>query len=187
MPLVLPPGAISRAWLKMEEALRWARFAYPPKGALGRNRQCPGRIEPGALAAWLLRDRHRSGGDGPADPGPSAVYPYSPPRRGGAAARLPQGPLAGRRHERPARVHARCGAVHRHPCGGEHSRDAVDPEIPQWKLAEEVPAYLDRIRGWGYNVVRARQLQHNRREFCVAALQQPFRRKSAAAFWRDRR
>ena len=47
-------------------------------------------------------------------------------------------------------------------------------KLPQWKLAANVPAYLDRIRSWGYNQVCARQLQHNRREFCVAALQQPF-------------
>ena len=24
-------------------------------------------------------------------------------------------------------------------------------KLPQWKLAENVPAYLDRIRSWGYN------------------------------------
>jgi 23S rRNA (cytidine2498-2'-O)-methyltransferase len=44
-------------------------------------------------------------------------------------------------------------------------------------LARHVPEYIDRVRGWGYNIVRARQLQHNRREICVAALQKPFRRK----------
>jgi 23S rRNA (cytidine2498-2'-O)-methyltransferase len=47
----------------------------------------------------------------------------------------------------------------------------------EWKLAGELPAWLDRIRSWGYNVVRARQLQHNRQEVCVAALEKPFVRK----------
>jgi 23S rRNA (cytidine2498-2'-O)-methyltransferase len=51
-------------------------------------------------------------------------------------------------------------------------------KLPQWNLAEQVPQYLERVRGWGYNLVRARQLQHNHREFCVAALQKPFRRKA---------
>jgi 23S rRNA (cytidine2498-2'-O)-methyltransferase len=50
-------------------------------------------------------------------------------------------------------------------------------KLPQWKLAQNVPEYLERIRGWGYNIVRARQLQYDRREICVAALQHPFRRK----------
>ena len=50
-------------------------------------------------------------------------------------------------------------------------------KLPQWQLATEMPAYLARIRSWGFNLVRARQLAHNRREVCVAALQRPFRRK----------
>ena len=53
-------------------------------------------------------------------------------------------------------------------------------KLPQWSLAERVEDYLDRVRNWGYNLVRRRQLQHNRREICVAALQKPFRRKSLA-------
>ena len=49
-------------------------------------------------------------------------------------------------------------------------------KLPEWSLAEHIPEYLDRVRSWGYNLVHARQLQHDRREFCVAALQRPFRR-----------
>jgi hypothetical protein len=48
----------------------------------------------------------------------------------------------------------------------------------EWKLADQVGQYVDRVRSWGYNRVEARQLQHNRQEICIAALQQPFRRKS---------
>jgi 23S rRNA (cytidine2498-2'-O)-methyltransferase len=50
-------------------------------------------------------------------------------------------------------------------------------KLPEWRLACEVPAYLARIRSWGFNLVRARQLAHNRQEICVAALQKPFQRK----------
>jgi 23S rRNA (cytidine2498-2'-O)-methyltransferase len=50
-------------------------------------------------------------------------------------------------------------------------------KLPDWKLAARLPEYLERVGSWGYNVVRARQLQYNRREVCLAALQQPFRRK----------
>ena len=42
-------------------------------------------------------------------------------------------------------------------------------KLLDWKLAEEIPAYLDRIRLWGYGHVRCRQLHHNRQEVCVAA------------------
>ena len=41
-----------------------------------------------------------------------------------------------------------------------------------------LPESLARVRSWGYNVVRARQLQSTRQEVCVAALQRPIRRKS---------
>jgi 23S rRNA (cytidine2498-2'-O)-methyltransferase len=51
-------------------------------------------------------------------------------------------------------------------------------KFPDWSLAAEVPDYLARIKSWGFNLLRARQLQHNRREICVAALQKPFLRKS---------
>jgi hypothetical protein len=44
-----------------------------------------------------------------------------------------------------------------------------------------VPAYLERVRSWGFNQVSARQLQHNRQEICVAALQVPFVRKPSSA------
>jgi 23S rRNA (cytidine2498-2'-O)-methyltransferase len=50
-------------------------------------------------------------------------------------------------------------------------------KLPEWSLADHLPEYLERIRSWGYNIVRARQLQYNRRECCVAALQRPFQRK----------
>jgi 23S rRNA (cytidine2498-2'-O)-methyltransferase len=43
-------------------------------------------------------------------------------------------------------------------------------KLLNWRFAEEIPAYLERIRSWGYRHVRARQLAFNRREVCVAAL-----------------
>ena len=42
-------------------------------------------------------------------------------------------------------------------------------KLLDWKLAEEIPSYLGRIRSWGYRRVQARQLAHNRQEICVAA------------------
>ncbi len=41
-------------------------------------------------------------------------------------------------------------------------------KLPNWSLAEEIPRYLLRIRNWGFEHTRARQLQHNRQEICVA-------------------
>ena len=43
-------------------------------------------------------------------------------------------------------------------------------KLPDWNLAEEIPSYVDRVRGWGFKHVRLRQLATNRREVCLAAL-----------------
>jgi hypothetical protein len=43
-------------------------------------------------------------------------------------------------------------------------------KLPEWELFDELPSYMDRIRGWGYRDVRVRQLAFNRQEVCVAAL-----------------
>ena len=50
-------------------------------------------------------------------------------------------------------------------------------KLLEWSLADEVPHYLDRIRSWGFPVVRAKQLQHNRQEITVAAFRQRPRSK----------
>jgi 23S rRNA (cytidine2498-2'-O)-methyltransferase len=42
-------------------------------------------------------------------------------------------------------------------------------KLLEWKLAEEIPAYLHRVRSWGYERAAARQLSHNRQEICLAA------------------
>jgi 23S rRNA (cytidine2498-2'-O)-methyltransferase len=54
-------------------------------------------------------------------------------------------------------------------------------KLLEWKLADEVPAYLHRIRSWGYEQVAARQLSHNRQEICIAATRgiEPRRRRGA--------
>lgn len=152
------------------------RVADPGGGALGRDRHAPG----GSCQAPLQRGYHVVGID-PAAMDPRILgYPrFTHIRRRSAAVR--------RRDLRKVRWLAADMNV-----PPAYTLDAVQSlvthaevhirgmlltlKLPQWKLAQEVPAYLDRIRSWGYNVVRARQLQHNRREFCVAALQQPFRR-----------
>jgi 23S rRNA (cytidine2498-2'-O)-methyltransferase len=41
-------------------------------------------------------------------------------------------------------------------------------KLLEWKLTDEVPGYLDRVRSWGYGHVAARQLSHNRQEICLS-------------------
>lgn len=56
-------------------------------------------------------------------------------------------------------------------------------KLLEWELAEHIPEYLERIRGWGFEYVRARQLSYNRQEICVAALRR--RQMRRKPFWRE--
>jgi 23S rRNA (cytidine2498-2'-O)-methyltransferase len=175
-PLALPPGAISRAWLKMAEALRWAELPIPPQARWAEIGSAPG----GSCQALLQHGYHVLGID------PAAMDPrilghprFTHLRRRSAAVRRREFRkvrwLAADMNVPPAYTLDAVQSIVTH--AEVHIRGMLlTLKLPQWKLAQEVPAYLDRVRSWGYNVVRARQLQHHRREFCVAALQQPFRR-----------
>ena len=42
-------------------------------------------------------------------------------------------------------------------------------KLSDWIQARDLEAHLARVRGWGFARVTARQLAHNRREYCLAA------------------
>jgi 23S rRNA (cytidine2498-2'-O)-methyltransferase len=42
-------------------------------------------------------------------------------------------------------------------------------KLSDWEIAERIPEFLERIRSWGYSEVTSRQLAFNRQEVCVAA------------------
>ena len=177
MCLQMPPDAVSRAWLKMEEALRWSQLPIPSGARVAEIGSAPG----GASQALLARGLLVTGID-PAEMAPSVLnhQHFTHLRRRSTQVR--------RREFRMIRWLTVDMNV-----APRYTLDAVEnivahPEVnmrgllltlklPTWELAGRVPEYLECVRSWGYNVVHARQLQHNRREICVAALQKPFRRK----------
>ena len=179
MPLALPPDAVSRAWLKMEEALEWSQLPIPRGARCAEIGSAPG----GASQALLARGMEVIGID-PAEMAPSVL---AHPKFRHVRRRAAEVPRRAFRKIRWLTADMNVAPV--------YTLDAVEAIVtyPQvnvrgmvltlklldWELADHVPEYLERIRSWGYNMVRARQLQHNRREFCVAALQKPFRRKPA--------
>ena len=177
LPLELPEEAVSRAWLKMEEALRWSRLPIPDGARCVELGSAPG----GASQALLSRGLLVMGID-PAEMHPAVLgHPnFTHVRRRVVEVR--------RREFRKARWLTADMNV-----APKYTLDAVEsicthPEVSirgmlltlklfEWKLANDLPRHLQRIRNWGYNRVQARQLQHNRHEVCVAALQKPFVRK----------
>jgi 23S rRNA (cytidine2498-2'-O)-methyltransferase len=181
MPLELPAEAVSRAWLKMEEALRWSQLPIPHGARVAEIGSAPG----GASQALLARGLIVTGID-PAEMAPAVLnHPrFTHIRRRSTQVR--------RRDFRKIRWLTADMNV-----APNYTLDAVEAivthaevnirgllltlKLADWGLADGVPQWLDRVRSWGYSMVWARQLQHNRREICIAALQKPFRRKSFLA------
>ncbi len=178
-PTIEPPSEpISRAYFKMEEALRWSRLPAQAGQRWAEIGCAPG----GASQALLQRGMHVLGLD-PAEVDPRlAEEPRFKHLRMRAAD-------ARRREFRDIRWLAADINV-----APEYTLDAVEAivghssvsiegllltlKLLDWRLAAEVPAYLERIRSWGYPRARARQLAFNRQEICVAALREPQRRPS---------
>lgn len=168
--LKLPEDAVSRAWLKMEEALRWSRLPIE-RGDQASELGC----SPGGSSQALLRRGLNVIGVDPANVHPSLLAD------------------PGFRH-----IRKRAGDVRRSEFGTvkwlfadmnvapQYTLDAVEAvatsrrvhlrgllmtlKLLEWSFADEVPDYLARIRSWGFPYVRARQLQYNRQEICVVAL-----------------
>ena len=109
VPRIAPPEEmVSRAYLKMAEALEWS--AIP----LARGEVCVelGCSPGGAAQALLERGLFVIGID-PAEVDPtgrraSELPARSPPQYRGPQEGFRPGPLAGSRHERAAELHARC-------------------------------------------------------------------------------
>lgn len=178
-PLELPPEAVSRAWLKMEEALRWSELPIAAGGRCVEIGSAPG----GTSQALLAHGLTVTGVD------PAAMHPavLNDPRFTHVRRRARE---VRRREFRKVRWLTADMNV-----APKYALDVVEEivthrdvnvrglllmlKLPDWKLANRLPGYLERVRSWGYNVVRARQLRYNRREVCVAALKRPFVRSPA--------
>ncbi len=164
-----PPDVVSRAFLKMEEALAWSELPIQ----LGQHCVEIGSAPGGASQALLRHGLWVTGID------PAEMHPVvlKDPRFTHIRMR---GHEVRRREFR--RMQWLTSDVNVAP---NYTLDTVEaivthPEVNisgllltlkllNWDLADQTPFFLDRIRSWGYDEVRARQLQFNRREICVAA------------------
>jgi len=177
MPLELPPEAVSRAWLKMEEALRWSQLPIPRGARVAEIGSAPG----GASQALLARGLWVTGID-PAEMDPAVLnHPrFTHIRRRSTQVRRREFQkirwLTADMNVAPNYTLDAVEAIVTHPRVSIRGL-LLTLKLTRWELAEQLPEHLDRVRSWGYNLVRARQLQYNRREVCLSALQQPFRRK----------
>ncbi|HTQ37987.1 MAG TPA: SAM-dependent methyltransferase [Pirellulales bacterium] len=168
-PLELPADAVSRAYLKMEEALAWSRMPLKAGDVWAEIGSAPG----GASQA-LLRHSLKVIGIDPADMDQHVLANphFTHWKKRGADIRRREFRkvkyLAADINVAPAYTLDTVEAIVTHP-EVKIQGLLLTLKLLDWKLAEQLPEFLDRIRSWGYSHVRARQLHHNRQEVCVAA------------------
>jgi 23S rRNA (cytidine2498-2'-O)-methyltransferase len=175
----LPSEAVSRAWLKMEEALAWSGLPIAPGDVCAEIGSAPG----GASQALLGHGVHVIGID-PADMDPRVLaHPgFVHWRKRGADVRRREFRkvrwLMADLNVAPSYTLDTVEAIVTHPEVHVHGM-ILTLKLLEWSLAAEIPEYLDRVRSWGFSRVAARQLHHNRQEICVAAAKGRSPRKRA--------
>lgn len=168
-PIKVPAEMISRAYLKMQESLMWSRLPIKPGDRCVEIGSAPG----GSCQALLEKGCAVTGID-PAEMDEAVLE-----------------------HEHFTYIRARGSDLKRREFRGtkwlmadsnvapKHTLDTVEHivtnrqvnirgllltlKLPNWSSSEEIPGHLDRVRSWGYDDVRARQLAFNRQEICIAA------------------
>ena len=175
----LPPDAVSRAWLKMEEALAWSGLPIAPGDLCAEIGSAPG----GASQALLGHGVHVIGID-PADMDPRVLAhsSFAHWKKRGADVRRREFRkvrwLMADLNVAPAYTLDTVEAIVTHADVSVQGM-ILTLKLLEWSLAAEIPAYLDRIRSWGFGRVAARQLHHNRQEICVSAQRGRYRSGTA--------
>jgi 23S rRNA (cytidine2498-2'-O)-methyltransferase len=170
LPVTLPADAVSRAYLKTAEALRWAVLP------IARGDRCIelGCAPGGSSQALLDRGLLVTG----VDPGAVAPIVAEHPRfhhLRKRSAELSHWQLKGIQwlvadiNATPNYTLDAAEALVTHPQASIRGL-LVTLKLSNWHLADDLPQYVERVRGWGYHDVRTRQLAHNRQELCLAAL-----------------
>ncbi len=166
--LALPEAAVSRTWLKTEEALRWSGLSIAA-GDRCVEIGCARRLESGPLVARPGRHGRRPGGRQLLRARAAELHARS---QAGAEMRRREFRhtdwLLADMNVAPTYTLDTVEAIVTH--AEVHIRGLLlTLKLLDWQLAADVPDYLDRVRAWGYPHVIARQLQRCRQEICVAA------------------
>lgn len=174
IPLISASDAASRAWLKFEEGLRWADFPIEVDSRCVDIGAAPG----GGSQALLSRGAEVLGVD-PAEMDQRVLaHPNFTHLRG----KINQLKRALFRKSR--------WFIADMNVAPRYTLDAFEeivmrPDINargllftlkffDWKFAGNITEYIYRIKSWGFNKVKARQLCFNRQEIMIAALKKPF-------------
>ena len=175
LPITLPADAVSRAYLKMEEALEWSRLPLKAGQKCVEVGSAPG----GAAQALLNRGLWVTG----IDPAEMHALVLQHPHFTHIRRRSKDVP-----HETFRGVQWLTVDVNQPP---NYTLDVVEAilkypgvhlqgllltlKLRDWSLAAVLPENLARIKSWGFTNILAKQLVHNRQEVCVVVQRRPER------------
>lgn len=169
MPITIPENAVSRAWLKFEEGLRWSGLPIE-KGTccldIGAS--------PGGGSQVLLSRGAKVLGVDPAEIDPRVL---ENPNFTHIRSRVNQARRSLFKDVRWLIADMNVAPAYTLNVLEDFaaSKDTklrgmlFTLKLFEWKLAEELPKYVAQIRRWGFHNVRVRQLAFNRQEVMVAA------------------
>ncbi len=183
IPVRLPAHAVSRAYAKLEEAIQWSGLP------LAKDDECVevGCAPGGASQALLERGLFVTGID-PAEVEPVVLEHtrFRHLKKRGSDVRRSEFEgvrwLVADMNIAPQDTLDEVESIVRHP--GLSIRGLVlTLKFSDWSVAEQLPAFVSRVRGWGYRDVRCRQLVTGGQEICLVAL----RRKALRRLGRKRK
>lgn len=166
----VPSDMISRTYLKTSEALKWSEFEITPVDQAIEIGSSPG----GSCQALLQLGIEVVGID-PAEMDPLVLEHPNFKHIRGKAKELKRG------------IFKECTwLIADASVAPNYTLDTVEAivthesvsvlgliltiKLTNWDLADEIPQFNKRVRSWGFDKVRARQLAFNRQEFCIIAL-----------------
>jgi 23S rRNA (cytidine2498-2'-O)-methyltransferase len=176
-PIALPEHAVSRAYLKMAEALAWSDLPMSRGEHIIELGCAPG----GASQALLDAGLYVTG----VDPAEVDDVVLAHPRFNHVRARVAKAPkrlfrgahwLAADMNVAPKYTLDAVESVVKHKDAGIRGL-VLTLKLAEWSLADELPSFVERVRGWGYKDVRLRQLAYNRQEVCLVALRSRAQRR----------
>ncbi len=170
LPIRGPENVVSRTYFKTREALAWSGLPIRPGDRCVEIGSAPG----GSCQALLERGLYVMGVD------PSEMHPtvqqhpqFTHARKRGADLRRRE--LRGFKwmvvdsNVAPQHTLDTVEALVTHPATSFQGL-LLTLKFPDWKLADRVGEYAERVRSWGFSAVRCRQLAYQRQEICLAAL-----------------
>ncbi len=177
----LPEHAVSRAYLKMAEALAWSGLPMSSGEHVVELGCAPGGASQALLDAGLLVT-----GVDPAEVAPEVAanprFNHVRHRTGQAPKRLFRGAhwLAADMNVAPKYTLDAVESIVKHK-DATYRGLILTLKLPEWSLVDDLPACVERVKSWGYKDVRLRQLAFNRQEICLAALRSRAQRRIVRA------